>query len=92
MYVIITRHPATEAFIRAEKSIFADALCISGNATAADVKGKFVAGNIPLHLAAQAISVFAVEFTGNPPRGQEYTHEDMIDAGAYLAEYMVQSL
>ena len=89
-YVIISRHPAAVEFIRASHPEFADAPVITGNATALDTMGKFVAGNIPLHLAAVAEAVFSIEFEGAPPRGQEYGIEEMKAAGARLVKYIVR--
>ncbi len=63
---------------------------ITGNATSADVEGKTVYGNIPLHLAAMANEVVALEFDGPPPRGAEYALEDMVVAGAKLNSYVVK--
>lgn len=57
--------------------------------TADDVRGKHVAGNLPLHLAEVAEAVYAVEFAGPPPRGREYTVEEMEAAGANLRKYVV---
>lgn len=64
---------------------------ITGNATEQDVKGKHVFGNIPLSLAYHALSTSCVEFDGTPPRGAEYTEEDMRKAGAFLSQpYLVR--
>lgn len=54
-----------------------------------DVRGKHVVGNLPLHLAALATSVTAVEFAGDPPRGREYGAAEMEASGARLATYRV---
>jgi hypothetical protein len=61
-------------------------------ATADDVRGKVVYGNLPNHLACLAAAVVAVEFAGSPPRGREYGLADMIEAGARLARYGVLRL
>jgi len=90
MYIIISRHPAAIDFIRANDARFLTAPVITGNATPDDVRGKVVAGNIPLSLAALAEEVVAVEFTGAPPRGAEYTAADMVAAGARLECYVVK--
>jgi hypothetical protein len=89
--VIVSRHPAAIEFIRAASVDFADARVIA-QATADDVRGKVVAGNLPLHLAAVTAEVVAVEFAGPPPRGLEYTLADMQAAGAKLARYRVSAL
>ena len=65
---------------------------IIGNATEDDVIGKHVFGNVPLNLACKAKSVTAIEFAGNPPRGREYTVEDMHNALAYMSTYEVRSI
>ena len=69
-------------------SPFSDAPVVE-SATSFDVKGKEVAGNLPLHLAALAKSIWAVEFVGTPPRGQEYGLAEMDAAGAYVHPYRV---
>lgn len=90
MYVIISRHPAAVEFIRANDARFLAAPVITGNATPDDVRGKVVAGNIPLSLAALADEVVAVEFSGAPPRGAEYGAAEMAAAGARLESYVVK--
>lgn len=91
-YAIVTRHPAAIAFIRKEAyPQFGDAPWIA-EATAQDVRGVVVAGNLPLHLAALAEEIVAIEFTGTPPRGQEYTLADMYTAGAVLRRYRVTAV
>jgi hypothetical protein len=77
-YVIISRHPAAIDFIRANDARFLAAPVITGNATPDDVRGKVVAGNIPLSLAALA-------------DGAEYTAADMVAAGARLEAYVVMA-
>lgn len=90
MYVIISRHPAAVEFIRANDARFMAAPVITGNATPDNVRGKVVAGNIPLSLAALADEVVAVEFDGAPPRGAEYGAAEMAAAGARLESYVVK--
>lgn len=86
--LIVSRHPAAVEFIREQLPEFADAEVIE-SATQADVFDRVVAGNLPLRLAACCRIVYAVEFEGVPPRGQEYTIEDMRDAGAAIRKYEV---
>ncbi len=62
---------------------------VIANATADDVRGKIVYGNVPLHLACLAELVVAIEFSGDAPRGMEYTLEQMDAAGAKLVRYQV---
>lgn len=87
--VIVSRHPAGVQFIRDAAWLSDDVPVISGNATPDDIRGKDVYGNIPMALAAMAKSVYAIEFSGPPPRGQEYTAADMKASGAELCRYRV---
>lgn len=64
---------------------------VMAEVTPDDVRGKHVVGNLPLHLAALAASVTAVEFAGPPPRGREYGAEEMEAAGARLVKYHVRT-
>lgn len=89
--VIVSRHPAAIEFIKKYAPVFADAPVLS-HATEDDVRDKIVIGNLPLHLASLAKRVIVIEFTGTAPRGQEYTLEDMINAGAVLREYQVKQI
>lgn len=89
--VIVSRHPAAIEFCREAASRDfpgSDARVIAGNADIADVHGAIVYGNVPMHLAAAAAEVRAVEFLGSPPRGAEYSAEDMRRAGARLVRYI----
>lgn len=85
--IIVSRHPAAIELIAEEVGAVIPVL---QSATADDVRGKVVAGNLPLHLAALAERVIAVEFDRDPPRGREYTVDDMRAAGARLEEYVVR--
>ena len=89
--IIVSRHAAAIAFIRRELPAFANAPVLS-SATAQDVAGAEVAGNLPLDLAAQATVVFAITFAGTPPRGQEYSLADMDAAGASLKAFRVSQV
>lgn len=89
--IIVSRHPAAVEFIHHDAPEFRGAP-VMATATPEDVTGKVVAGNLPLHLAALAAEVVAVEFAGAPPRGQEYGLAEMQAAGARLARYKVQAL
>lgn len=89
--VIVSRHEAAVEWIHKTLDIPADTPVISGNATPDDVRGKIVIGNIPMALAAITSTVWAVEFDGPPPRGSEYTVEQMKRAGARIVPYMVFS-
>ena len=89
--VIVSRHAGAIAFIRSSDLRFADAEVVA-QATWADVAGRLVAGNLPLHLAAAAAAIVAVEFAGTPPRGAEYGVAEMEAAGARLRTYRVAAL
>ncbi len=89
--LIVSRHPAAIEFIRRTLLEFAKAP-VMAEVTAQDVRGKSVAGNIPLHLAVAAHDVWAVEFEGTPPRGAEYGLKEMEAAGARIARYAVTAL
>lgn len=91
MHVIVSRHPAAVAFIRESMPEFASAVAME-SAAPADVRGNVVAGNLPLHLAALASQIVAVEFAGPPPRGAEYKIEEMRAAGARLVRYTVTAV
>ncbi len=86
--IIVSRHPAAIQFIR--ETMESPNLPVVAQATADDVRGKHVVGNLPLHLAALAKSVTSVEFSGSPPRGSEYSLEEMKAAGAHLSTYKVE--
>lgn len=66
-----------------------DEVQVIAQATAEDVRGKHVYGNVPLHLACLAGMVTVIEFEGAPPRGQEYDLAAMKAAGAVLRSYGV---
>jgi len=91
MCLIVTQCPAAVAFIRRELPDFREAFVLA-QAGPEDVRGKVVAGNLPLHLAALTAQVWAVEFAGAPPRGREYGLAEMDAAGARLRAYRVEAL
>jgi len=63
---------------------------IRENATDGQVGGRVVIGNIPIGMASLARQIYAVEFAGEPPRGREYTVDDMNKAAARLRAYRVE--
>jgi len=91
MRIIVSQHPAAVEFVRRELPEFSGAPVLT-TATPDDVRGRVVAGNLPLHLAALAAEVIGIQFAGPPPRGREYGIQDMYAAGAYLARYRVEAL
>jgi len=92
--VIVSRHHAAVEFIRqhAEQDMSSVPVIMDRDATADDVRGKIVYGNIPMHLAALAAKCCAIEFSGTPPRGREYTLQDMLAAGASISCYVVKKV
>ena len=90
--IIVSRHPAGVAFIRQHLPNNGEGVPVMSSVTAEDIRGKevFGGGDIPLFVAAQAVIVWAIEFKGPAPRG-EYSLEDMLQAGAYLAPYVVRT-
>lgn len=88
--VIVTRHAGLVAWLAA-RGIEGP---IVAQATAADVRGRVVVGALPLHLAALAAEVVAVDMPGLTPaqRGQDLTPAEMDAAGARLTRYRVTRL
>lgn len=86
--LIVSRHQATVEYLR-DVLDWPDTVPAIASATPDDVRGAVVAGNLPLHLAAIAAGVIAVEFSGDPPRGSEYGRAEMEAAGVRLVEYQV---
>lgn len=88
-YVVVPRWKRGGGVVCNDPASPYDRIPVLASATADDVRGKVVYGNLPLHLAALAAEVVAIEFSGIPPRGAEYTLVDMDAAGARLAAYTV---
>jgi len=98
--VIISRHASAVEFIaRAMRGTIApdgnsvvvgtDTIPVLASATADDVRGKTVFGNLPFHLACLANEIMVVEFAGTAPRGAEYDLAAMDAAGAKITSYSV---
>ena len=89
MSLIVSRHPAAIAFARSYER-FCDAEVIE-QATEDQVRGKVVAGNLPLHLACRCAQYFAIELPQVvlEQRGKELTIDEMRAAGARLVCYYV---
>lgn len=88
--LIVARHPAAVAYIRATLPGWEDVEAVA-SATADQVRGRWVAGALPAHLAACAAVYTAVVFD-TPPRGAEYDIAAMEAAGARLDHYVVRPL
>lgn len=89
--LIVTRHPAAIEFIRQNLLDFQNAEVLIGNVTPDQIRGAHVAGVLPLHLAAVADRVSTIVFD-NPPRGNEYSLDDMIAAGARIETFVVRPI
>ncbi len=103
MAIIISRHPGAIAFVRAEIEASEARFCEENNiefvpfrvlaqASADDVRGEDVIGNLPLYLAClcrryRAIELPAIAIT---ERGQDLTPDEMCAAGARIVEYRIQ--
>jgi len=89
--VIVSRHPATIQWLRDTFDLGEDVPVVA-QATADDVRNKIVYGNLPMHLASICAILYAVEFSGQPPRGAEFSLEDMLAAGVIVRRYVVAEL
>ena len=85
--LIVSRHPATVAFV---KALYGPDCEVKAEVTADDVRGRIVVGNLPMQLAALCREMHAVEFAETPPRGTELDAEAMTRYGARIVGYKVQ--
>ena len=90
-FVIVTRHSGAVAWL-AERGITGEV--IAHVADPAQIAGKAVIGNLPLHLAALAERVGSIDMPGLTPaqRGQDLSPEEMDEAGAAIVWYEVRAL
>lgn len=88
--VIVTRHTGLVAWLEA-RGITGEVIA---HATESSVAGKTVVGALPLHLAAKASAVIAIDLPGLKPeqRGQDLTPAEMDAAGATMRKYRVLDL
>jgi hypothetical protein len=84
--LIVSRHPATVAFV---KALYGPDCEVKAEVNAADVSGRIVVGNLPMHLAALCKEMHAVEFAETPPRGVDLDAEAMARYGARIVAYKV---
>lgn len=89
-FVIVSRHIGAVEWL-SRQGIHGRVI---SHATPEDVVGKVVIGNLPLHLAALAEEVWAIDMPGlsSIQRGGELTADDMERAGARLRRYKVTAL
>jgi len=85
-YLILTRHSGAVEFIKRNLPEFKDA-SVKDFAEPNEIKGKIVAGVIPLVLIPLCKKAYAIVFPKcNAPRGYDITYEQMIEAGAEIWE------
>ena len=88
--VIVSRHAGAIEWLRRQG--------ITGTvieqANVADVRGKVVVGNLPLHLAAAAHQVGSIDLPGltREQRGKDLSAEEMDAAGAVIRWYVVEAI
>jgi putative CRISPR-associated protein (TIGR02620 family) len=90
-YLIVTRHQGAVEFIKEEAPEFVDAPVLT-SVSPDDVRGKTIAGVLPLQLAAEAAEVVAIDFGSEVRGGQDLTVAEMRTAGARLRRYRVTAL
>ena len=87
--LIVTRHAALVEWLAAQ-GITGD---VKAQVTAADVRGRRVIGVLPLHLAAEAAEVVAVDMPGltleQRKQINDLTCAEITQAGAKLTTYVV---
>ncbi len=88
--LIVTRHAGAVEWLR-RRGIEGD---VVAQVTAEQVRGRIVVGILPLHLAAEAQEVIALDMPGLKPeqRGKDLTPEEMDAAGATLTRYVVNRI
>ncbi len=89
--IVVSRHKGAVDFILEELPEF-EGVEVKGSVKEEDVAGKHVVGNLPLELASKASRVTTICFSGKPPRGVDYTVEDMRREGAYLKTFKVEEI
>ena len=86
--IIVTRHRGAQDWVRKHVGALADVAVVE-RITIDAARGRDLVGNVPLHIAAVARRIYAIQFIGVPPRGAEYSARDMEAAGAHLVAYRV---
>lgn len=87
--IIVSRHEATITFLQDHYTFGCPV--IRDNVTSADVAGKRVYGNLPMHLAAMCGEYWAVELPDNCPRGQELDVNYLADNAKVVRYYLTSS-
>lgn len=86
---VVTRHPAVIEWLEEYLGVYVGEFVVP-HIEPEDAWSSVLIGNVPLHIAAVAEIVFAVEFDNGAPRGAEWTVEQMKAAGAHLTAYTVR--
>lgn len=88
MHIIVTRHAGAVEWLR-QQGITGEV--ISHVNDPAQIRGRTVIGNLPLHLAAEAMIIGNIDLPNLRPeqRGQDLTAQEMDQAGARLVWYVV---
>jgi len=88
--VIVTRHAGLVEWL-AQRGVRGEGLA---QVKRSDIEGKIVVGALPLHLAASAAEVVAIDMPNltAEQRGRDLTPAEMDEAGASLARYRVQRI
>lgn len=91
MYVIVTRHAGAIEWLR-QRGIEGEV--IAQVASPEQIRGKVVVGALPLHLAAEAAEVVAIDMPrlSAEQRGKDLSPAEMDAAGATLSRYVVRRL
>jgi putative CRISPR-associated protein (TIGR02620 family) len=88
--LIVTRHKGAVDWIHKHYPNTLD-WEVKAEVSEVDVNGAIVIGVLPPPLASLTVKYFAIEFkSGKSPRGQEWTLEDMENAGATLQQYEIR--
>lgn len=85
--LIVTRHVGAVEYLR-QAGVTGE---VVAHATVENVSGRHVYGNIPFWLAVHAASVTAIEmpYLRSNQRGRNLSPDEMREAGARLATYVV---
>ena len=87
--IVVTRHKGLVEWLR-QKGFIGEDVRVIEHATVDDVRGEVVVGVLPLHLAAEAEEVWAVELNIPPEmRGKELTAADIDRFAGAIRRYKV---
>ena len=86
--VIVSRHAGLVEWLKTRRGVEGNVIA---HATEADIRGKYVFGNLPMHLAAKTASITTVDMPDLPAdkRGVDLTPDEMDTYGAKTATYVI---